>query len=49
MTAYVYRRGSIFWALTLITVGVLFLYQNFNPAIHPWQMEARLTRPAFRA
>ncbi len=41
MSAYVYRRGSIFWALTLIGVGVLFLYQNFNPAIHPWQILAK--------
>ena len=41
MSAYVYRRGSIFWALTLITVGILFLYQNFNPAIHPWQILAK--------
>ncbi|HUI41241.1 MAG TPA: DUF4097 family beta strand repeat-containing protein [Terriglobia bacterium] len=41
MSAYVYRRGSIFWALTLITVGVLFLYQNFNPAVHPWSILAK--------
>ena len=41
MSAYVYRRGSIFWALTLIGIGVLFLYQNFNPAIHPWQILAK--------
>ena len=41
MSAYLYRRGSIFWALTLIAVGVLFLYQNFNPAIHPWQILAK--------
>ena len=32
MSAYAYRRGSIFWALTLIGVGFLFLYQNFNAA-----------------
>src|SRR5919108_4358822 len=38
MSVYVHRRGSIFWALTLITIGVLFLYQNFNPAVHPWQL-----------
>ncbi|HEV2175960.1 MAG TPA: DUF4097 family beta strand repeat-containing protein [Terriglobia bacterium] len=37
MSAY-YRRGSIFWALTLIGVGFIFLYQNFNPAVHPWQI-----------
>jgi DUF4097 and DUF4098 domain-containing protein YvlB len=41
MSAYVYRRGSIFWALTLIAVGVLFLYQNFNPAVHPWSILAK--------
>lgn len=41
MSAYVYRRGSIFWALTLITVGILFLYQNFNPAVHPWEILAK--------
>ena len=41
MSAYVYRRGSIFWALTLIGVGFLFLYQNFNPAVHPWQILAK--------
>ena len=33
-----YRRGSIFWALSLIAVGVIFLLQNFNPAIHPWRI-----------
>jgi len=38
---YTYRRGSIFWALTLIAVGGIFLYQNFNPAIHPWQVIAK--------
>lgn len=41
MSAYAYRRGSIFWALTLIAVGVLFLYQNFNPAVHPWEILAK--------
>jgi hypothetical protein len=41
MSAYTYRRGSIFWALTLIAVGGLFLYQNFNPVIHPWQIIAK--------
>lgn len=41
MSAYSYRRGSIFWALTLIAVGGIFLYQNFNPAVHPWQIIAR--------
>ena len=38
---YGYRRGSIFWALTLIGVGGIFLYQNFNPSIHPWQIIAK--------
>ncbi|MGH9431449.1 MAG: DUF4097 family beta strand repeat-containing protein [Terriglobia bacterium] len=42
MSAYAsYRRGSIFWALTLIGVGFIFLYQNFNPAVHPWTLLAR--------
>ncbi len=41
MSVYGYRRGSIFWALTLITVGVLFLWQNFNPAVRPWQIIAK--------
>jgi hypothetical protein len=41
MSVYSYRRGSIFWALTLIGVGTIFLWQNFNPAIHPWQLIAK--------
>jgi DUF4097 and DUF4098 domain-containing protein YvlB len=41
MSTYLYRRGSIFWALTLIAVGSLFLYQNFNPSVRPWQILAR--------
>ncbi len=41
MSVYTYRRGSIFWALTLIGVGVIFLWQNFNPAVHPWQIIAK--------
>jgi len=41
MSVYTYRRGSIFWALTLIGVGAIFLWQNFNPAIHPWQVIAK--------
>lgn len=41
MSIYGYRRGSIFWALILIAVGTIFLYQNFNPAIHPWQIIAK--------
>ncbi|HUU12993.1 MAG TPA: DUF4097 family beta strand repeat-containing protein [Terriglobia bacterium] len=41
MSAYGYRRGSIFWALTLIGVGAIFLYNNFNPAIRPWYIIAK--------
>ncbi len=41
MSVYGYRRGSIFWALTLIGVGVIFLYNNFNPAIRPWHIIAK--------
>ncbi len=41
MSIYGYRRGSIFWALTLIAVGAIFLYQNFNSAIHPWEIIAK--------
>jgi DUF4097 and DUF4098 domain-containing protein YvlB len=41
MSVYAYRRGSIFWALTLIAVGFLFLYQNFNPDVHPWRILAK--------
>jgi len=41
MSIYGYRRGSIFWALTLIGVGAIFLWQNFNPLIHPWQVIAK--------
>src|SRR5260370_39319717 len=36
-----YRRGSIFWPLILIAVGAIFLYQNFTPAVHPWQIIAK--------
>ncbi len=38
---YSYRRASIFWALILISLGALFLYQNFNPSVHPWQIIAK--------
>ncbi|MGD0693918.1 MAG: DUF4097 family beta strand repeat-containing protein [Terriglobia bacterium] len=38
---YGYRRGSIFWALTLIGVGSIFLYQNFNPSVQPWHIIAK--------
>jgi DUF4097 and DUF4098 domain-containing protein YvlB len=41
MSVYGYRRGSIFWALTLIAVGGIFLYHNFNPDVRPWQIIAR--------
>ena len=41
MSTYRHHRGSIFWALTLIAVGALFLYHNFNPDIRPWQVIAR--------
>ena len=41
MSVYNYRRGSIFWALTLIGVGFIFLYQNFNPEVHPWHIIAK--------
>jgi DUF4097 and DUF4098 domain-containing protein YvlB len=41
MSVYTYRRGSIFWALILIAVGTIFLWQNFNPAIHAWQLIAK--------
>lgn len=41
MSVYTYRRGSIFWALALIAVGVIFLYQNFNPDVHPWHIIAK--------
>ncbi len=36
-----HRQGSIFWALVLIAVGILFLLQNLYPAIHPWQLIAK--------
>ncbi len=41
MSGYGYRRGSIFWALTLIAVGALFLYHNFNPEFRPWEIIAK--------
>jgi putative adhesin/cell wall-active antibiotic response 4TMS protein YvqF len=41
MSTYAYRRGTIFWALTLIGVGLIFLFQNFNPEVHPWQIIAK--------
>ena len=41
MSVYTYRRGSIFWALTLIGVGAIFLWQNFNANVRPWQVIAK--------
>jgi hypothetical protein len=36
-----YRKGSIFWALTLIAVGGLFLYTNFHPDFRAWHFLGR--------
>lgn len=36
-----YRRDSIFWALTLIAIGGLFLYTNFHHDIRPWHVVAK--------
>lgn len=41
MSIYARRRGSIFWALTLIAVGGIFLYHNFDPSIQPWHIIAK--------
>ncbi len=41
MSLYGYQRGSIFWALTLIGVGAIFLYHNFDPTVQPWQIIAK--------
>lgn len=41
MSTYGHHRGSIFWALTLIAIGALFLYQNFNPAVRAWYLIAK--------
>ena len=41
MSNFTHRRGSIFWALTLIAVGALFLYNNFDPSVRPWQIIAK--------
>ena len=35
MSTYVYRRGSIFWALTLIGVGVIFIRGPDGLLHHP--------------
>jgi hypothetical protein len=41
MSVYSHRRSSIFWALILIGVGALFLWHNFNPSVHPWNLIAK--------
>jgi DUF4097 and DUF4098 domain-containing protein YvlB len=41
MSTLHHHRGSIFWALTLIGIGVLFLYQNFNSDVRPWHLIAK--------
>lgn len=41
MSPLYYRRGSIFWALILIAIGVIFLVPNFYPNLHPWYLIAR--------
>jgi hypothetical protein len=41
MSPVLYRRGSFVWALILIAIGIIFLLQNFNPAIHPWEILAK--------
>lgn len=41
MSVRSYHRGSILWALCLIVVGGLFLWRNFNPNLHPWQILAK--------
>jgi len=35
-----YRRGSVFGALLLITIGGLFLYANLHPGFSPWPILA---------
>ena len=35
-----YRRGSVFGALLLITIGGLFLYANLHPEFSPWPLLA---------
>lgn len=41
MNTYRHHRGSIFWALTLIAIGALFLYHNFNSGVRPWHLMAK--------
>ncbi len=36
-----YRRGSIFGALLLISLGALFLYSNMNPEFNVWPLFAQ--------
>ena len=36
-----YRKDSIFWALTLIAVGGLFLYTNFHADVRAWHIIAK--------
>ncbi len=36
-----YKRGSVFGALLLIAIGLLFLYANMNPDFSPWPLLAR--------
>ncbi len=36
-----YRKDSIFWALTLIAVGGLFLYTNFHHDVRAWHIIGR--------
>lgn len=36
-----YRRGSVFGALLLIGLGVLFLYANLNQQFNPWPLLAK--------
>ena len=40
MSNHHYHRGSIFWALTLVGIGILFLYANVNATVHPWHLIA---------
>ena len=36
-----YRRGSVFGALLLIAIGLLFLYANITPDFSPWALLAK--------
>lgn len=35
------RRGSLFWALLLIVLGLVFLYANLRPEWNPWPLISR--------